>query len=131
MTCDINTLLEDACANKFLCLSLQEQQAVLLQMLCNGVGGGTNGSGAPTTPPSGTFGFYYDYTNNVIYGWNPVSVAWVLIGSGSGGNSPVVYTNDPNTEALTPLNTGLPAVAYSSGGAGAIFGWNVAQQLWN
>lgn len=95
MICDISTLLQQACANKFLCLSLQEQQSVLLQLLCNGVGGGTNGSGAPTTPPSGTFGFYYDYTNNVIYGWNPVSNTWVMISGGSAVPDFINYAGPP------------------------------------
>jgi hypothetical protein len=81
MTCDIDTLLEQACANKFLCLSLQEQQAVLLQLLCNGVGGGGGSSfsdsGAPTTQtPTGTGGTYWDYTNKTLYMWNPVSLTW-------------------------------------------------------
>lgn len=49
---------------------------------------------------------------------------------GGGGNPPVVYTNDPNTEGLTPANTTLPAVAYSSNGQGSIFGWSVALQQW-
>ena len=50
-------------------------------------------------------------------------------GAGS-GNPPVVYTTDPNTEALTPADPTLPALAYSSNGAGAIYGWNVGSQTW-
>ena len=106
MTCDIDALLRAACENKFLCLSLQEQQAVLLQMLCNGVGGGTSGSGAPTIAPSGTFGVYYDYTNNNIYGWNPVSNTWVLIGVGGGAAVPDYYAF-PGPPVGTPAANNL------------------------
>ena len=51
-------------------------------------------------------------------------------GSSGGGNQPVIYTADPNTEALTPANLNLPALAYSSDGTGATFGWSVALQKW-
>jgi len=53
-----------------------------------------------------------------------------LVSSGAGGNPPVIYTADPNTEGLKPVNTALPAVAYSSDGSGAFFGWSVVQQKW-
>ncbi len=51
-------------------------------------------------------------------------------GGGSGGNQPVIYTSDPNTEALTPANVNLPGMAYSADGSGAVFGWSVTQQKW-
>ena len=53
-----------------------------------------------------------------------------LSGGGGVANPPVVYIADPNTEGLTPVDTTKPAVAYSSDGSGAIFGWSVGQQKW-
>jgi hypothetical protein len=50
--------------------------------------------------------------------------------SGGGGNAPVVYIADPNTEGLKPADPTKPAVAYSADGSGSMFGWNVAQQKW-
>ena len=54
----------------------------------------------------------------------------ILNGGGGVANPPVVYIADPNTEGLTPVDTTKPAVAYSSDGSGAIFGWSVGQQKW-
>jgi hypothetical protein len=52
-------------------------------------------------------------------------------GAASGGeNIPVIYTSNPNSEGLTPINQNLPAVAYSSNGQGSIYGWNTTQQIW-
>ena len=53
-------------------------------MLCilYGAGGGDySGSGAPSaqTPPpvpTGSGGTYWDYTNKILYMWNPVSKSW-------------------------------------------------------
>jgi hypothetical protein len=54
-------------------------------MLCilQGAGAGSafSGSGAPsaqTTPPvpTGTAGTYWDWTNKVLYMWNPNSLSW-------------------------------------------------------
>ena len=48
----------------------------------------------------------------------------------SGAGQIVVYTTDPNAEGLKPAVTTLPATAYSSNGAGSIYGWSVATQSW-
>jgi hypothetical protein len=51
-------------------------------MLCalygaGGAGGNFAGSGAPTTQvPVGSSGTYWDYTNGILYMWNPVSKTW-------------------------------------------------------
>ena len=50
--------------------------------------------------------------------------------AGTGGNTPVVYTADPNTEGLTPANAALPCVAYSADGSGSFYGWSVATATW-
>lgn len=53
------------------------------------------------------------------------------ISSGStGGNPPVVYTADPNAEALTPADPTLPCLAYSDDGTGAIYGWQISTATW-
>ena len=42
-----------------------------------GSGGTFSGSGAPTTQvPAGSAGTYWDYTNGILYMWNPVSKTW-------------------------------------------------------
>lgn len=44
----------------------------------SGVGGALNGSGPPTTQvPAGGAGTYFDYTNSVLYNWNPITASWV------------------------------------------------------
>lgn len=56
----------------------------LLQIIANNVGSGSSGginnftgSGAPTTQvPANGAGTYYDYTNQILYNWNPVTAAW-------------------------------------------------------
>jgi len=50
--------------------------------------------------------------------------------SGGGGNPPVVYTTDPNTENLKPADVNAPGFAYAASGSGAIFGWNIDLQKW-
>jgi hypothetical protein len=45
-------------------------------------------------------------------------------------NPPVVYQIDPNAENLKPANPQASCLAYSSNGAGSIFGWEVASQTW-
>lgn len=60
-------------------------------------------------------------------------VVWMTCDGGGGvggGNAPVVYTSDPNTESLTPTDPTKPAMAYSSDGTGAVYGWNVGSQTW-
>jgi len=47
-----------------------------------------------------------------------------------GANPPVVYTANPNTEALTPLRINSPAIAYSADGSGSIYGWNTTLHTW-
>lgn len=82
MTCDIDTLLQQACTNKFLCnLSEKDIEVLILQLLCNFNGGATqqafSGDGAPTTQkPAFGAGVYYDYTNREWWGWNPVTQQW-------------------------------------------------------
>ena len=49
---------------------------------------------------------------------------------GTGGAQIVTYTADPNAEALTPLNTTAPAVAYQKNGAAGVFVWDVTNQIW-
>ena len=40
-------------------------------------GGSFAGSGSPTTQiPAGTGGTYWDYTNKILYMWNPVTKGW-------------------------------------------------------
>jgi hypothetical protein len=87
MICTPETLL--SAAKCFACLSEKQLAAInsylLCQILDSGGGGGSfNGSGPPTTQvPTGTSGTYYDYTNNVNYQWNPVTMTWVLVGGGA------------------------------------------------
>jgi len=53
-------------------------------------------------------------------------------GSPSSGSQEIYYyVSDPNTEAIVPNDPDLPAIAYQQDGAGPVFGWNVALQLWN
>lgn len=59
-------------------------------------------------------------------------------GGGGGGGTPVsgsqeiyYYVSDPNTESIVPDDPNLPAIAYQQDGAGPVFGWNVALQIWN
>lgn len=40
-------------------------------------------------------------------------------------------TTDPNTEGLVPGDLLAPAVAYKEDGTGAVFGWDVANQIWH
>jgi hypothetical protein len=56
------------------------QLACLLYLACNisgtggGSGGGFSGSGPPTTQnPAANAGFYFDYTNDIVYFWNPAA----------------------------------------------------------
>jgi hypothetical protein len=90
MICTPETLLKAAAC--FQCLSEKQLAAINSYLLCQilntgGTGGGGSsfsGSGAPTTQvPSGNSGTYYDYTNNVNYQWNPVTMTWVLVGGGT------------------------------------------------
>jgi hypothetical protein len=89
VTCSIATLIDEACASGFKCLDENQFRALVLQLLCNiSAGGGGSaglaqafaGSGPPTTQiPAFSAGTYYDYTNSVIYHWNPT------LNAGTGG----------------------------------------------
>lgn len=80
--CDIDVLLEQACTNKFLCLtSEKEMLAVLLQLLCNASSGLTQqvfaGHGAPTTQvPAFGAGVYYDLDSKDIWYYNSETPGW-------------------------------------------------------
>lgn len=51
--------------------------------------------------------------------------------SGGGGSGQIkYYTSDPNSEAVEPDDTSLPAIAYSLDGSGSIYGWNPNTLLW-
>ena len=87
-TCNVGTLIDQACLSGFKCLDAAQFRALLLQLLCNlSSGGGSSGvaqyfsgDGAPTTQiPAFNAGAYYDYTNKVTYNWNPT------LNSGAGG----------------------------------------------
>lgn len=86
MACDIDALLEEAAC--FQCLDEKSQLAVIATLLCDIVESGGSagltqyfsGDGDPTTQvPAGDAGAYYDYTNKVIWNWNPT------LNSGDGG----------------------------------------------
>lgn len=83
MTCDLPTLLRQACENNFDTAAEDAvmARAVLLQLLCNFTGGATqqvfSGSGAPTTQvPAFGAGVYFDYVSKDVYYWNPLTSAW-------------------------------------------------------
>lgn len=87
-TCNIADLIDESCISGFKCLDPQTYNAVLLQLLCNVASSGGSaglaqafaGSGAPTTQvPAFNAGTYYDYTNAVVYHWNPT------LSGGAGG----------------------------------------------
>jgi hypothetical protein len=76
MAQDIDTILANACLNRFLCLSPAQQRAVLLQILCNFSGGGGTGTGAtfgnygggtPTPPPASGSGLAVDTSNHTFW----------------------------------------------------------------
>lgn len=57
-------------------------------------------------------------------------------GGGGGGGEDVsqeiyYYIANPNDESIVPDDPALPAIAYQQDGAGPVYGWNVALQLWN
>jgi hypothetical protein len=62
-------------------LSTRDIMLCVLQGAASSGGGVFSGSGTPasqTTPPvpAGTSGVYWDYTNKILYMWNPVTKAW-------------------------------------------------------
>jgi hypothetical protein len=84
MTCDLPTLLRQACENDFDKAAEDKVlfKAVLLQILCNFNGGTTqqvfSGSGDPTTQiPAFNAGVYYDYTNKAVWNWDGSQSKWV------------------------------------------------------
>ena len=86
-TCNVQTLLANAAC--FECLSPGMWEIIELQLLCEilavgggggGGGGGVNNfavAGPPTTQvPANNAGTYYDYTNKILYNWNPTTPGW-------------------------------------------------------
>ena len=83
MTCDLPTILRQACENDFdkAAEDAVMARAILLQLLCNFTGGATQqcfaSDGPPTTQiPAFGAGTCWDYTNKVLYSWNPISLNW-------------------------------------------------------
>lgn len=84
MTCDLPTLLRQACVDDFDKAAEDTVifRATLLQLLCNLSGGAGqqafSGDGAPSNSVKPAFGagVYYDYTNREWWGWNPVTQQW-------------------------------------------------------
>lgn len=83
MTCDIDELLSQACANKFLCnLAEKDIQVLILQLLCNLSGGAGQQvfavNGPPTTQiPAFNAGVFWDNLNKIQYQWDPDTQTWV------------------------------------------------------
>lgn len=51
--------------------------------------------------------------------------------SGTGESQIVQYVSDPVSEALTPADVGLPAIAVKADGTGPIYNWNTTTHVWN
>lgn len=65
-------------------LSERQLLVLILNALNNQASGGPlgsqtfSGSGAPTgQSPANGAGTYFDYTNSVLYNWNPITGSWV------------------------------------------------------
>lgn len=52
------------------------------------------------------------------------------ISGSAAGNNDMTYINDPNVEGVVPPNPLANALAYSTNGQGAVYGWSVANQNW-
>jgi hypothetical protein len=91
MTCNLQTLIQQACSNGFITLAQTDavlSRAIKLQLLCNlsagGGGGGGNAqlvvytSGVPANPPNVALpAMAYDPTGNLpTMGWNTANQTW-------------------------------------------------------
>lgn len=87
MACNAQDLINAAYANGYAKLSERDLQAAAVAATCaltgggSGTlpGGGTSGSGAPSAPPTGNQGWYYDSTNFDFYVWNAATSHWDLL----------------------------------------------------
>jgi hypothetical protein len=84
-------------------------------------------------------GQYVCTVDNV--GINPQSQLpkdWSVLGLVAGTGLPVVssdqivyYVNDPNVEGVQPPDVSAPAITLTQNGSGAMYAWNIDNQVWN
>lgn len=84
MACDPETLLAQAAC--FSCLSKQELEAIIAQLLCNlvtlGGGGGVNsGMSNPVLPPNNptSSALYVNLATGSLWYWDPNQTAWYAL----------------------------------------------------
>jgi hypothetical protein len=123
MACDLNTLLAQACNNKFFQLAQSDPKAaraVILELLCNISGGGIVGNQFTNRIDQPITSFNVNYTNTTgkpillqidvsIFAGSGNTPSQILLETGAGATLDEVYLNTP-TATLTNIHTRLQTI---------------------